>query len=140
VSEHPHTCDHADVHARLDDLEGILEKLKDTYARLFLGGEIERFAFNGKGGLTQLTDDRGSNALSYAVYNPNNFRVFVGLAGTSADSSGLIVPKQKLVVAPLQVNGHVALAADATELGEGSGSILRVRFPLPQAFAAYALS
>ena len=132
--------EHADLHQRFDGFEQRIEEVKDLLARNFGAGEIERFTFNGKTGPVQVTDDHGSNALSYAIYNPNNFRVFAGLAGTSASADGLIVPKQKLVVAPLQINGRVQLAADATELAEGSGAILRVRFPMPQAFAVYALT
>lgn len=145
-ARHPHghhsapPLEHADLHLRLDTVEHRIGEIKDALARNFAAGEIERFTFNGKTGQVQVTDDHGSNALSYAVYNPNNFRVFVGLAGTSASVDGLIVPKQKLVVAPIQINGRVQLAADATELAEGSGTILRVRFPMPQAFAVYALS
>jgi hypothetical protein len=130
----PTPAEHPDLHLRLSLVAEQLAELKDAMARNFAAGEIERFSFNGKTGMLQVTDDHGSNALSYAVYNPNNFRVFVGLAGTSASTDGLIVPKQKLVVAPLQINGRVQLAADATELGEGSGTILRVRFPMPQPF------
>jgi hypothetical protein len=137
--DHDQLHDHA-AHQRLDSLELLLAELKDTWARLFLSGEVERMTFRGKEGLTTLTDDHGSTALSYAVYNPNDFRVFVGLAGTSASTDGLIVPKQKLVVAPLIINGAVQLAADTTELGEKSGTIIRVRFPTPQPFAAYALN
>jgi hypothetical protein len=130
--------EHASLH--LASVEQRLAEIKDALARNFAAGEIERFTFNGKTGPVQVTDDHGSNALSYAVYNPNNFRVFVGLAGTSASVDGLIVPKQKLVVAPLQINGRVQLAADATELAEGSGTILRVRFPMPQPFFVGALA
>lgn len=126
---------------RFDNLAQRLDQVKDAAARHFLPGEIERFAFDGKtGGAISVVDDRGSNALSYAVYNPNDFRIFVGLAGGSATPDGLIVPKQKLVIAPLIVNGHISLAADAAQLAEGSGTILRVRFPTPQPFAAYSLS
>jgi hypothetical protein len=123
---------------RLEDAMGeTLTEMKDLWARLFLAGEIQRFAFDESN--LQQTDDRGSNALSYAVYNPNAFRIFVALAGGEAtEDGGLVVPKEKLVVAPLQINGHVNLGVDAEEVGEG-GSILRVRFPLPQQFAAYAL-
>jgi len=140
---HPHivSSDTQAVHDRLCGVEDRLEEVKDAMARAFAGGEVQRFTFLGKEGITSLLDDKGSNALSYAVYNPNNFRVFVGLGGASADaSSGLIIPKQKLVVAPIQVNGHVALAADATELAEATGSIIRVRFPTPQAFFVGALA
>jgi hypothetical protein len=129
-----------DLCKRFDAFTAELEELKRNAARHFLSGEIERFRFNGKAGETRFTDDHGSNCLSYAVYNPNDFRVFVGLAGLGATADGLIVPKQKLVVAPLQINGHVELAADASELGEKAGTILRVRFPVPQAFFVGALS
>ncbi len=123
----------------IEDLTAAIEQLKSLEARHFLGGEIERFRFDGGAGLIRQLDDHGSNCLSYAVYNPNEFRVFVALAGTSADADGLIVPKQKLVVAPLQVNGHIELAVDAGEIEEEAGTILRVRFPVPQAFFVGAL-
>lgn len=125
---------------RLCSLEQAIEKMKDVASRNFLSGEIEGFSFDGAAGRTRWTDDHGSNALAYAVYNPNEFRVFVGLAGTSASSDGLIVPKQRLVVAPLQINGHVELAADEEQLAKGSGRILRVRFPTPQPFYVGALA
>lgn len=128
-----------DLSKRLEALECETRELKDFAIRNFLAGEIERIRFNGKAGLTSWLDDHGSNALSYAIYNPNEFRVFVGLAGAGASASGLIVPKQKLVVAPLTINGHVEVAADAEELGEKEATVLRVRFPSPQPFAAYAL-
>jgi hypothetical protein len=122
------------------ELEKHMRQMRDFAMRNFAGGEIERIRFNGKTGVTSFTDDRGSNSLAYAVYNPNNFRVFVGLGGAGATADALIVPKQKLVVAPLQVDGHIELAADAVELAEGAGNILRVRFPTPQPFFVGALN
>lgn len=138
MPSHHHTD--ADLAQHLERLGGELGALKDAMARNFMAGEIERFRFDGKAGEVRFTDDHGSNCLSYAIYNPNDFRVFVGLAGLAATADALIVPKQKLVVAPLQINGHVELAADETELGEKAGTILRVRFPTPQAFFVGALA
>lgn len=133
--------DHSDqLEQRLEDLGAAIEELRGVAARNFLGGEIERFHFDGKAGLLEALDDHGSNALAYAVYNPNNFRVFVGLAGTSAAADSFVVPKQKLVVAPVQVNGHIELAASAEDIAEGSGFIWRVRFPTPQPFFVGALA
>lgn len=124
------------LEAHVTDLGSRLSELRDLMARYSLAGEIERFAFS----TTQLRqmDDRGSNCLSYAVYNPNDFKVFIGLAGASADADGLVVPAQKLVVAPLQVNGHIELGVDAGEVGEG-GAVHRVRFPVPQPFSVSSL-
>jgi len=131
---------HPDLAHRFELLEASMRELKDVAMRNFFAGEIERFRFDGKAGTTRWLDDHGSNALSYAIYNPNDFRVFVGLAGTGATADALIVPKQKLVVAPLQINGRVEVAADAEQLKEGSGTILRVRFPTPQPFFVGALT
>jgi hypothetical protein len=135
----PEHHQHATTQEHIEGLTAAIEEFKRVSARHFVAGEIERFRFDGKAGEVRFLDDHGSNCLSYAVYNPNNFRVFVGLAGLGATADALIVPKQKLVVAPLQVNGHIELAADEAELKEGSGTILRVRFPVPQPFFVGAL-
>jgi hypothetical protein len=126
--------DYEELCRRTGDLSTRIEALKEVAARHFLAGELEHFRFDGKAGEVRFLDDRGSNCLSYAVYNPNEFRVFVGHGGRAATEDALIVPAKRLVVAPLQINGYVELAADLTELGEKAGAILRVRFPTPQPF------
>jgi hypothetical protein len=100
-------------------------------------GEFRQLAFSAA--RLQWTDDVGSNALSLAVYNPNNFKIFVGLAGGDATPQSFPVPKQKLIVIPCLVNGSVKFAVEAGEVGEG-GSIWRVRFPTPQSFYIGALA
>ena len=133
-----HEADQAhELVCRMSELSQEVMQLRNALLRNFAAGEIERFNFAATR-LKQM-DDRGSNALAYAIYNPNNFKVFVGLAGASADKDGLVIPKQKLVVAPLEVNGHIELGVSAEEVGEG-GTILRVRFPTPQPFSVHALA
>lgn len=119
----------------LEDLGERMEALKLEMMRSYTGGEIRTLVFNGQvSGGFQVLDDKGSDALSYGIYNPTKFKVMVGLAGLPPSQSGLVVPAHKLVVAPLQVNGSVQLKIDPEELGEESASILRIRFPLPQPF------
>ena len=74
---------HPDLAHRFELLEASMRELKDVAMRNFFAGEIERFRFDGKAGTTRWLDDHGSNALSYAIYNPNYFRVFVGLEDLS---------------------------------------------------------
>jgi hypothetical protein len=129
--------DHSDLHTRFDGIEAAIERLKHLEQRLFLAGEWEHFTFNGKTGQTRVLDDHGSNCLALAVYNPNKIPVFVGWAGRSPEEgSGLKVPKQTLLVAPIQINGSAEFGVNSEELAEGTASIFRVRFPTPQPFFA----
>lgn len=135
MTDYPHD---QELHERFERLEAGLLRVEEAIARVGAEGEPMPIAF--KPTQTVVTDDQGHPALSYAVYNPTNVKVFVALAGTSATKDGLIVPKQKLVVAPLQVNGNIQLGVDPTELGEETIRVIRWRFVLPQPFFVGALN
>lgn len=138
VDEHEHMHHLAE---QFDLLGQEIEELKQAMIQNFAGGELRRIIFNGKvpGGF-QALDDSGSDALAYAIYNPTELEVFVGLAGLPPSANGLVIPAKKLVVAPVAVNGSIQLAVDATKLAEKEVSVLRVRFPTPQPFFVGALA
>jgi len=135
--QHHEQLTYEELCRRLDGMVAAMRELEASFARHTMAGEWLRLRFTASQ-LLQL-DDKGSNALAYGVYNPNAFPVQVGLAGAGAAADGFVVPKQKLLVAPVQVNGHVELAVPAGEVGEG-GFVWRVRFPTPQPFFVGALN
>jgi hypothetical protein len=138
---HHHTLSDEEICRRLDAIAAAMHELEAAYARNFLNGEQLRLPFT-KAQPRQL-DDKGGNALAYAVYNPNNFRVYLGLAGANAAADGFVVPKQKLLVVPATINGSVELLADEKEIGEAvgeKGTVWRWRFPTPQPFYVGALA
>jgi hypothetical protein len=134
MSQHAHH-DHEleQLRCELDAVAREVHELTDVLARSFANGEVAALSFDGSKGISQVTDDKGSNALAYAIYNNTKVDLFVSLAG-AGPQSGLEVPAQKLVVAPITVNGAVDVAADATQLAETRITVLRWRFPTPQAF------
>lgn len=130
---HQHDDHHhpdADVARRLDAVGPAIERLEAAFARFTVPGSWLRMKFTFEDA-TEL-DDKGGNALALAVYNPNDFTVYVGTGGVSAAKDSFPVPPNKLVVAPLQVNGPIQFLADLKE-GE-SGYVWRVRFPTLQPF------
>lgn len=139
MAEHDHTPD-----AHLALLTQQMAELLQLTQRLAvpLAGQMLPHEFNGKEAASlDWTDDTGPDCLSYAVYNPNAFRVAVSALGAGAGGArAFVVPKQKLVVAPIQVAGDVHLAANAEDIGEASGLVWRVRFPTPQPFFVGALA
>lgn len=142
MNDHRHHHQHdAEVCQRLDALAAAMRELEQSFSRHFLNGEQLRLPFTKA--QPRLLDDKGGNALAYGVYNPNNFRVYLGLAGANAAADGFVVPKQKLVVVPATINGAVELLADEKEIGEAAGekgTVWRWRFPTPQPFYVGALA
>lgn len=126
---HHHRESVIDVRAELDNLAGEVRAMNAALARNFVNGEIASLVFDGKAGITQVTDDQGGDALSYALYNDTDVAISIGLVG-----GRLRVPKRKLLVAPVTVNGHVELFADPTALAETRISVMRWRFPTPLPF------
>jgi len=117
-----------DLSERLDTLGPAIQRVEAALARFAVPGSWLRMHFTP--GERRVLDDKGGNALALAVYNPNAFSVFVGTGGTSAAADSFEVPANKLVVAPLQVNGAAEFLAE----GEAAGFVWRVRFPTPQPF------
>lgn len=124
----------AALRGRLEEAIGEMRDLTATLAGQFVNGEIGAFTFDGATGITNVLDDQGSDALAYALYNNTDVPVTI-----QTSAVGVLVPKRFLMVAPLTINGHVQLVADATALGEKQASVLRWRFPSPQPFFACKL-
>lgn len=134
MSDHDHdhqAADMAGLQAGLEALAGEVRDVTSVLARDFVNGEIGTFVLRGPGPAS-VTDDQGSNALSYAVYNYNDVAVTIATRAAS-----LIVPPKFLVVAPLTVNGAVELRAEL--VGEMI-TVQRWRFPTPQPFFAAKLA
>lgn len=133
MSDH-HRHDHHDhdLARHLERIPETMRSLEAAMARNFIPGSWLRMKFTAAE--PKVLDDKGPNALALAIYNPNNFRIYVGQAGGGAAKDGFVVPKQKLVVAPLQVNGTVEFLADEEDIAAGSGFVWRVRFETPQPF------
>lgn len=137
MTDHAHAPTYDELCRRLEAVPEAIAQLERVLARNAVAGSWRRMHFSAAE--PRFTDDVGPNALALAVYNPNNFRVYVGLAGSAAPDS-FVVPKQKLVVAPIQVNGSTDFLADEGDIAAGAGFVWRVRFTTPQPFAAHALA
>jgi uncharacterized membrane protein len=136
VNDHDRALDVETLQAGLDSLAGEVRSMTAVLARDFVNGEILTLNFGGPKEVTSVVDDRGSNALAYAVYNPTAFNFELAAAG------GLIlIPKQKVVVAPVTVNGHISVSVKPGEaIGTEWVQVLRWRFPTPQPFYVGDLS
>lgn len=125
----PWAEDVGQLRAELDRVAGALYGMDAILARNFVNGEIAGFHFDGSQGIDSALDDQGSDALAYGLYNNTDVPVTISTAAI-----GLEVPARFVVVAPITINGHVQLFADAEALGESSVSVLRWRFPTVQPF------
>lgn len=132
---HPnHDHELAELRRQMDGLALEIRELTTTLARDFANGEIASLSFDGSKGITQVTDDHGSNALAYALYNQTAVPLFLHLVGGELE-----VPAHKLLVAPVTINGAIQVSANAEKLAETRIQVFRWRFPTPQAFAVHAL-
>lgn len=137
--------DRTPMEAGLDQLERLerkLDRLCYEIAAQRIPAELASFRFDGKAGVTEVVDDVGAPVVSYGIYNPNEFAVFVAMQGGPArpNAGCLEVPKQKLAVFPFAVSGHVALGVDPEAIGEENGLIFRARFHTVQPFFVGALA
>lgn len=129
----------------LEQLEAVQARLDHLCAELAsqrVPAELAAIVFDGKAGLVEHVDDVGAPCLSYAVYNPTEFSVFVAMQGGPARPGAgcLEVPKQKLVVFPFAVSGHISLGVDAQAIEEEQAQVFRARFHTVQPFFVGALA
>lgn len=129
--DHQHDPDYAELCRHLEAVPAAVGRLEQVLARNAIPGSWQRMRFTQAA--PRVVDDNGANALALAIYNPNEFRVYVGVGGSAAPDS-FVVPKKKLVVAPIQVNGAVEFLGDEGDLAAGAGFVWRVRFSTPQPF------
>lgn len=136
MNEQDRALDVASLHHELDRLAGEMRCMTDVLARDFVNGEVLALAFGGPQEVTKVVDDRGGNALAYGVYNATAFDLVL-----ETPAGPLLIPKQKVVVAPVTVNGNISLSVKAAEaIGKEWIPVLRWRFPTPQPFYVGALA